>query len=261
MSNQMDECLSIQLLVVQSRRHGLNSFSYEVRAVAFVDVLGFRQLVHSSSANACCMNRLSHLVRTLQELVKRLDLKVDRKTVPAHLIPRHNQISDSIVLSAPLRSDEPKWKNYNGLEILAMRVCQITHVLLDEGYLVSGGIDVGDVWHTDTNIVGPAYQNAYTLEAALGHPCVQLSVAAAEIAKPIQKLNRLILNYDGRTMVNGLFDAYIQRPRGTINQTYKDYRSIIDSNVNILSGSARDKWIWFGDALKAESKIVTGISI
>lgn len=71
-------------------------------------------------------------------------------------------------------------KNYNGLSVLVMRVIQLTHILLSKGYLIRGGISVGDVWHTESNIVGAAYQEAYSIESQAIAPCVKLSSAAMD---------------------------------------------------------------------------------
>jgi class 3 adenylate cyclase len=67
------------------------------------------------------------------------------------------------------------------LEILVMRVIQVTQLLLDFGYLVRGAIEVGKVWHVDANIVGPAYQEAYRLEPTAKMPRVILSAPATQL--------------------------------------------------------------------------------
>ena len=128
---------------------------FENRAVAFIDVLGFKALVNSATDNPDSLTQLSNLIVLLEKAVPRFDAQVDH-SVPSHLIPKHNYISDCIILSAPL-SDTAR-RNYNGLDILIMRVIQLTHFFLNAGYLIRGGISVGKVWHTDPNIVGPAYQ-------------------------------------------------------------------------------------------------------
>ena len=156
----------------------MSTISFEYRAVAFLDVLGFSSLVSKAGSDAASLNKLQSLVDILSSAVPTLDAIVN-PNVPEHLIPKHNYLSDSIILSAPM--SDATAKNYNGLEVLVMRVIQLTHHLLAAGYLLRGGLSVGKVWHTDSNIIGPAYQEAYSIEANAEDPCVALSDAAVAI--------------------------------------------------------------------------------
>ena len=40
-----------------------------------------------------------------------------------------------------------------------MRSIQLTHLFINEGYLIRGGIDIGLACHEYGNIVGPAYKS------------------------------------------------------------------------------------------------------
>ncbi|MFB4203657.1 hypothetical protein KBTX_02668 [wastewater metagenome] len=113
--------------------------TFEKRAVAFVDVLGFKALVNAADANN---NRapLAELITLLSEAIPSFDATVD-KSVPVSQIPRHMYVSDCIILSAPIT--DPAYKHYNGLSIVVMRVIQLSHLLLRAGYLIRGGISVG----------------------------------------------------------------------------------------------------------------------
>ncbi|MFT6051062.1 MAG: hypothetical protein ACI9B9_000702 [Halioglobus sp.] len=53
-----------------------------------------------------------------------------------------------------------------------MRTIQLTHIFLAKGYLIRGGVSIGKVWHTESNIIGPAYQGAYLVKL---HPKLTLS--------------------------------------------------------------------------------------
>ena len=122
---------------------------FEERAVAFLDVLGFSSLVTSAASCPSDLEELQELVSLLSSVVPYLDQGVS-KTVPVHLIPEHTYISDSIILSAPLKDDA--MKSYNGLNILVMRCIQLTHHFLKAGYLLRGGISTGKVWHNKSNM-------------------------------------------------------------------------------------------------------------
>ncbi|WP_305909042.1 hypothetical protein Q9L42_007615 [Methylomarinum sp. Ch1-1] len=146
--------------------------NFEDRAVAFIDVLGFKALVAGATQSNDQLKQLSELVDLLSSAVPTLDSDA-HSSVAAHLIPRHIYISDCIILSAPLTDSDRQ--NYDGLSIVVMRAIQLAHHFLNAGYLIRGGISVGKVWHTDSNIVGPAYQEAYMLEHNGNEPIVVLS--------------------------------------------------------------------------------------
>ena len=242
------------------------SVSFEERAVAFVDVLGFKTIVANAVTDAAAMKQLQSLVDLLSGAVPTLDATV-ATSVPKHLIPRHNYISDCIILSAPL--SDSTVTNYNGLEILVMRVIQLTHHFLNEGYLLRGGLTVGQVWHTDTNIVGPAYQDAYLLESKGDNPCVVLSPTAEAMWKSrLGNGSRMCIRNahpercfcakkKAPLIVNGLHDFYIPQntQHGEIERRYEKYSLIVEQRIaSALPRSAKKKWRWFKQYLAAESR-------
>tara|TARA_B110001452_G_scaffold75943_1_gene61678 strand:- start:432 stop:1148 length:717 start_codon:yes stop_codon:yes gene_type:complete len=223
---------------------------FEERAVAFIDILGFKSLVEN--ADSVNLSFLEELVKTLGTAVPELDGEVN-PCVPRELIPKHISISDSIILSAPLTS--AKMKSYCGLSILVMRAIQLTHIFLEKGYLIRGGISVGPVWHTDSNIVGPAYQNAYLIETKTGAPRIELDTNAKEYwLQRNDASNSMCLNYRQRLMVNGLHDYYIQDGTdGEAEKVFKCYEATIEQKItNEVVDSVQYKWWWFGEYLKSE---------
>ncbi len=145
----------------------MQKIEFEERVVAFIDVLGFKPIVTNSLLSKDDSSLLEELNTALETAVLSLDKKVN-SLVSKELIPKHISISDSIIISAPLTSAE--MSNYRGLLILVIRVIQLTHILLSKGYLLRGGLSVGKVWHSSSNIVGQAYQEAYTIETKQTFP-------------------------------------------------------------------------------------------
>lgn len=225
--------------------------NFEDRAVAFIDVLGFKALVAGAVQNDKQFRQLSTLIDLLSSALPTLDSSVD-SSVAAHLIPKHIYISDCIILSAPLKDiDRP---SYDGLSIVVMRAIQLSHFFLDAGYLIRGGISVGKLWHTSSNIVGPAYQEAYLLENGGNEPIVLLSDSAA---KKWQGGSRMCLQKDGKVFVNGLFDYYIPNNNlhGEIERTYGRYAELADQRLaSGLPQSAHSKWAWFKEFLQSEAQ-------
>ncbi len=225
------------------------SITFQKRAVAFVDVLGFKALVESA-ASKDDLALLDELVSLLSAAIPSFDATVG-KSVSVSLIPQHIYISDCIILSAPVA--DPAYKYYNGLSIIVMRVIQLSHLLLRAGHLIRGGISVGDVWHSDSNIVGPAYQEAFGLEQQGEEPIVVLSPSAA---KCWEGGSRMCLQQDGKVFVNGLFDYYIPNSTqyGVIDDTYKQYAALAERRLTEgLPPSAQKKWEWFKGFVHSEA--------
>lgn len=230
----------------------MQKITFEERAVAFIDVLGFKSVVDHATQSTTKLAELEDLVELLSSAIPFYDDQVDA-SVPDKLIPRHIYISDSIILSAPLISEE--MPSYSGLTILVMRVIQLTHILLSKGYLIRGGISVGDVWHTESNIVGAAYQEACSIENHVIVPCVSLSSAAINLWNKTEGSgNTMCLDYKNCFMVNGLHDYYIRdKSHGAIERAFECYARIADRNIEgDHPESIRYKWWWFKRYLDSE---------
>lgn len=223
------------------------AIKFENRAVAFIDVLGFKSVVNEATKESNKLYKLNNLIDLLTTAVPELDGTV-APNVPRTLIPKHIYISDSIILSAPLESDE--MPTYRGLSILVMRVIQISHLLLSKGYLIRGGISVGRVWHSDVNIIGTAYQEAYKIETMTLVPRVELSQSAKELWNRTEGIaNTMCLDYKSHFMVNVLHDYYI-RPA---ELAFEGYSRVIQENLEAdHPEDVQYKWWWFKQYLESE---------
>ena|ERR1700722_18521796 len=153
----------------------MRTIKFSLRAVAFLDILGFKELVLDAHASASGLKRLSRLIQKLRSNAP-LN-RVVNSGAPRALHPLSLEVSDSIILSTPLT--HPDHPSYCGLAILVMRCAQIAAILLEEGYLLTGAINIGSIQHTGRNIVGNAYQHAYANQSAVGSPAIILCPDAA----------------------------------------------------------------------------------
>lgn len=230
----------------------MQNIQFENRAVAFIDVLGFKPVVDAAARDKSKLFELKELIDILESAVPNLDGTAD-PSISLDLIPKHIYISDSIILSAPLESK--LMPNYRGLSIVAMRVIQISHILLSKGYLIRGGISVGHVWHTDSNIFGAAYQEAYQIETKTCVPRVELSPDAKELWKKTEgSANTMCLDYKGHFIVNVLHDYYIQdKSHGAAERAFEKYSRVITKNLEAgHPESVEYKWWWFKQYLESE---------
>jgi hypothetical protein len=153
----------------------MRTIKFSQRAVAFLDILGFKDLVRDAHDGPVGLKRLSRLIQKLRSNTP-LN-RVVNPSVPRELHPRSLEISDSIILSASL--SPPNYPNNWGLAILVMRCAQIAAILLEEGYMLNGAINIGSIEHTGRNVVGKAYQDAYVIQSTVCSPAIILCPRAA----------------------------------------------------------------------------------
>ena len=217
---------------------------FEERAVAFLDVLGFSNLVSRAQTMPPDLKTLQGLRAVLDSHVQ-LDNRTLAPSVPKNVAPKYIFISDSIIISSPLRQGD-----YSGLAVVAVKTIQIAQKLLRSGHLLRGGISVGPVWHDETNIFGTGYIEAFKTEQAADHPHVVLSESAGKAwAEVLGLVPGLAAKYEGRLSLDVLNPAYLQgaEVHGAIEDFFADTKECITSNLRSLPlGSAsRAKWEWF----------------
>ena len=167
---------------------------YEDRIAAFIDILGFAQLLNKTkirnSQDEVIDNTefISHLYRVFGRI--RDLMGVDESLEGVAESRRVTQFSDSIVISFKL-SDEPIEFKYMLGELL-----HLTTELLKSGILIRGGISYGSLIHTDKVLFGTAMVHAYMVEskAAIG-PRIILPKSLYDKDSEF----RLLLEYDDKT--------------------------------------------------------------
>lgn len=226
-------------------------FPFTERAVAFLDILGFSQLVSEAERLPHRRNELFGLITTLGSHVK-FDNDAVSDEVPEAVRPQYIFISDSIIFSTPLLHGR-----YDGLAILVAKTIQIAHKVLEAGYLLQGGLSVGPVWHTATNIFGTGYMNAWRAQDGLEHPKVVLTEAArAHWDANLQNvIGELCLSDEGGSLIVDTLNPYYIRGgelHGWIDQTFLGYHNTVQARLGTLpsGSSAHQKWQWMDTFLR-----------
>ena len=129
---------------------------YKESYVAFLDVLGFKNMVTNS--NDIKLTTYFNEVNTVIEELK----KIDRKKNIGYIV-----ISDSIILT--IEKDTDLNKNTSILRQLCIAVGKIQKKLALNDIWLRGAISSGKTFYDQANnqIVGPAYISAYQLEEEL----------------------------------------------------------------------------------------------
>lgn len=246
----------MSLVELRDREYNPMVGFFEVRAVGFLDILGFKLLMDRAEASPAGFQELLG-IKTVLDAHVRFDNAAAAAEVPEEVKPRYIFISDSLIVSAPLRHGNENVAD--GLAIVIVKTIQIAQRIMELGYLIRGGISVGSVWHQDQNIFGSGYIDAFQTEQRAVHPRVMLSrQAAAELWNdPKQIARSLCIGNDSALIVDVLHSYYLRENAAGLPQEgyFRIVRNHIDANLQRMSlGSPeRSKWEWmvgfFNDAL------------
>lgn len=162
-----------------NRDDDLGRAKYELRIVAFLDVLGWKAIIKNTANDS---EYLSFVAQTLDKATSFLK----RRTVDDDGSPstdRFTHFSDSMVISFISDDDYHIYRLFREVEI-AIRT------LFLSGILVRGGISIGRLIHTEKHVFGPALNSAYEAESSFAvYPRVILDEEAASYVKSSVKLN------------------------------------------------------------------------
>lgn len=122
--------------------------TYEHRLILFLDFLGFREIVDETTDDPAALGRLIAGLNAISRIVEDGPIESERVT----------QFSDSLVVS--YRVDETSGVFWL-LHAMAMTVVE----LAGRGYLLRGAVTIGELYHDDRHVVGPAMVAAYEMES------------------------------------------------------------------------------------------------
>lgn len=125
----------------------LHTTCYEKRILAFIDILGFENIVENTNTAFSIIEIISKNKESKKEFIK--EMSEDEIEV--------TWFSDSIVISAPLDI----YYVHFVLEIIK----QMQQELIQHKVLIRGGIEIGDCFHNGEKLFGPAMNKAYKLES------------------------------------------------------------------------------------------------
>lgn len=212
-----------------------DEIKYERRIVAFIDILGFKEIVKQSEQDTTKIELLYSVLDFLKdwETSDKWDLKfveieedAQKKGVDNFDIrgkTNTTSFSDSIVVSVKVG------ENVNEMtSTLVVNLAYIGAILIEKGILFRGGLTIGNILHNDNGTVfGQALIDAYHLETkSAKYPRIVLS----------DKLIRE-LNYPIETKRNRFpYHQYIDRfEDGCIGFHQMNYYQVIESWTEMTS--------------------------
>lgn len=152
----------------------LKEVSYENRIVAFIDILGFKELIKQSENDNHKINFIYNILNQFKNLEKTENWGIDLieveesaqyKGLNNFKIQENVNItafSDSIVISV-----KAELENLNhSFSTFIAKIAYFGSLLMEEGILIRGGITYGKLIHNSTGIMfGQAMIDAYMLES------------------------------------------------------------------------------------------------
>lgn len=131
---------------------------YKDRVLAFIDILGFKDMISQSVDNELEQQRILQAMDIIHSY-KELNDKWVGKEIFIGDGCQVTTFSDSAVISYPLSYD-------GALFLLIIDIIHIQIELLRIGILVRGAITIGMAYHDIYNVFGPAMVKAYQLESS-----------------------------------------------------------------------------------------------
>ncbi|WFB61179.1 hypothetical protein [Paenibacillus sp. BR1-192] len=148
---------------------------YQNKLVAFIDILGFSNLVKDSAENGQKAELLLSLLKDIEAFIKKEEdiLHTSERIgniTAANLKVNYTQFSDSIILSTDIVVPEIhgiKAPNINNFMMIFSILSYLQAKFLNEGILLRGGLTWGPLFHEKNICFGPAFIRAYSLESRL----------------------------------------------------------------------------------------------
>jgi hypothetical protein len=207
---------------------------YTERYVAFLDILGFGDIIKQSETDATPV-RVDALAKALAE-VGSLENPLD------HIAPcdfRFQSFSDSIVVSTDSTSV--------GLMALLASINKLTLKLLTNGLLIRGAIAKGKLHHDNFAMFGPAFLEAYRIEQTIaGVPRVILSRDTyGDVQHHVNSLGfgpKVLLDDDGPPYLDVLASLPGETP-DTTNVCQRIIQQLLDVSIHTPKHYAKLRWL------------------
>jgi len=230
---------------------------FEEKVIAFVDILGFKNLIESSeSGNGKSLPEVLALLDELGRLREVEALQSHGSSVcpeSTHGVPDLNfevtQLSDCAIVSAEVTP--------LGALNVAFHCHKAVMALMRQGLMCRGYITKGSVHHTRTQIVGTGYQRAYEMESQVS----AFKVQADEQGTPFVEVEAVvanIINDSSDKCVKEMFSRMVKSD-GDVVAIYPFQRLghsfIVNSNFSPEKEMAqvqviREAIYWFKDNLR-----------
>ena len=203
---------------------------YSTKYVAFLDLLGFSELVKRSGTDVLERHRL----------VEALKLVRDTLCENPSIDFRFTYFSDCIVLSAE-HSPHALWQVFQSIELLTCN-------LLQYDILVRGGLSVGPTHHSKDFVYGTAVIEAYNLERLKDKAKNPLVLLSPVVVQEVESLGTEFMQWLREDGADRFFIHYLMR--------YAEYTASMEVGKVVLTYPAQRIAYFIGRRLKNDQDCV-----
>ena len=231
--------------------------AYQNRIVAFVDILGFREMVKQTVDSKDEGSKSKKKTQKKEETKKKNFLRLSRDEIGFTGDTKVTLFSDSIVISID------KANSYGVLAIFStLKKLQI-HLIRDQ-ILLRGGIVHGKLIHDKDILLGPALISAYDLESSSAlYPRIVIDPKVLQIyarregevmknvrIKHFDYHKTFEKDFDGTYYIDYFSDVVNYLNSGSIEAYVKDVNSIVETNLKSTDVRIRMKYMWMKEKMK-----------
>lgn len=219
---------------------------YQQRLVAYIDIIGWSNACRNPSDYArvaAVAQRLSQLPRNFNNKMKELVASTNHgdSIGSVHREMEAVAFSDNLAISIPIGFDPTLFFRFLAI------ACR---ELLTQGFLVRGGITLGDLHHVENMIFGPALIDAVMLENTTKYPRIQCSDGL------VAYVNKWLTSQSDapKVIINDHCECQVVNILAFVKQSKPASWRDIENKVNEMLQTQtepryREKWIYMRDVL------------
>ena len=229
--------------------------SYENRLVLFMDILGFKEIVERSVNDEEIIEQVHRAIEQIKELADSTEYQESQMIT---------QFSDSVVVSYKVSAPSSVFDLISSIGFIVINMVM-------KGYLVRGGVTVGQLHHSGDLLMGPAMNRAYEIESKEAiYPRVVIDesvlIAAgenrAEFHSPLDEIESvsayLDQDSDGKIFLEYVTWRRVVEIFGAEAEEYGPYLSqlgdLIENGLQHSNEKVREKFVWLHKQYLAEIK-------
>lgn len=226
-------------------------YSYEERIVAFIDILGFANIIKNSVNSTESLQNIASAISYIHTYFKQINREDDDRS-----ILQLSQFSDSIVISVAMKHSREMLNIFKHLKTIQIN-------LIEKGILLRGGIVKGKLIHTSDLLIGPGMINAYNLESKCAlHPRIVIDprvlyqFARIDGKKQTERLKDFDYDKSFATEADGIsfidyfndVDKYLQGLK--VHQYFEQLCSVVAKHLDSDDISIRVKYLWMREKIR-----------
>lgn len=171
----------------------MKAVEYSNHLVCFLDVLGFKNLIHESTYNKVAMNKVKLVANLFSNIQKsylnphwnsNFNMPFTKQGFTKYSIISEETIevnmslfSDSIIISYKLEKEERFITWYRQIYQIFNDICRLQYEFALNGIFIRGGLSYGELFHEGDICIGPALIQAVELEKSAINPCISIDPA------------------------------------------------------------------------------------